>query len=542
MNIKELFSEDLTTNLIYDYLNIKGIEDAEEYIKPTAKSMENPLNYPNMEKACDTLLNNLDKSIGILQDCDGDGLFSSVIIFRYLLQIADQRPKLFTHNAKVHGLDDEELISLILNSDIELLIIPDASSNDEKWHKLLKDNGITTICLDHHPCDKYSTEAIVVNNSMDGVINDKGSGACVTFKFCQLLDKKLGENRTKDMVELVWLSLMSDICDMTSMENRLFAHFGTKLKNKMTLRLVDEFKTERDELNNNFLSWKVVPKISAIIRSKNEILKRKLFMAFTYENDEDIEDVINGYKDIYEEQNNIVTEFIKDNIDNVNNESNVLFEPSHNIYPFYAGLVASKYSNAFNKPCILYRELEDCYSCSIRSKIPIKSTLKNSGLFIFVDGHDCACGGTFEKDKFDEIQEYLKDVEIELEDTEVIKAYDGLKSIPNFLYGYFNEYADLWGKGITEPHFYIENIRFNPKKDCKLVGKNENVIQIRLNGITLVYFNSNEEIRNKLQLDKDKTLFLNCICSLNLNEWNGKQYKQIIMTKDFEVNEIDIFG
>ena len=51
-----------------------------------------------------------------------------------------------------------------------------------------------------------------------------------------------------------------------------------------------------------------------------------------------------------------------------------------------------------------------------------------------------------------------------------------------------------------------------------------------------------EEIRNRLQLGKDKTLFLNCICSLNLNEWNGKQYKQIIMNKDFEVNEIDIFG
>ena len=69
-----------------------------------------------------------------------------------------------------------------------------------------------------------------VNNQLSNkVLNKCGSGALVTFKVCQLLNKEYANT----MIDLVWFSLISDIMDMSSMENRTFAYFcknkGTKI-------------------------------------------------------------------------------------------------------------------------------------------------------------------------------------------------------------------------------------------------------------------------------------------------------------------------
>ncbi len=46
----------------------------------------------------------------------------------------------------------------------DLIIMPDSSSNDYEYHSILKARGYDIIVLDHHEAEKYSEDAIIVNN------------------------------------------------------------------------------------------------------------------------------------------------------------------------------------------------------------------------------------------------------------------------------------------------------------------------------------------------------------------------------------------
>ena len=162
MKINALFDNcDFT---IEDYLNAHNISDTQEFFKPTGKYIDNPLNYDNIQECVDLIKDNLDNYIGILQDIDGDGLFSSVIIYRTLLSLNPKcKIKVFLHKNRVHGLNDEELMQEIIDSNIDLLLIPDASTSDLKQHKELSGNNIKCAIFDHHTSLVESHDAIVID-------------------------------------------------------------------------------------------------------------------------------------------------------------------------------------------------------------------------------------------------------------------------------------------------------------------------------------------------------------------------------------------
>ncbi|MFP3355118.1 hypothetical protein R0K04_27620, partial [Pseudoalteromonas sp. SIMBA_153] len=62
---------------------------------------------------------------------------------------------------KQHGINPDDVP---LNTD--LVIIPDAGSNQYDEHKVLKDSDIETVVIDHHDCDIESEDALIVNNQL----------------------------------------------------------------------------------------------------------------------------------------------------------------------------------------------------------------------------------------------------------------------------------------------------------------------------------------------------------------------------------------
>ena len=81
MKIKPLYDNNgLVT--IDRYLSDKGIEDIEEYLKPTNKYMENPLEYDNMETAVGLFYEHMVKGTRtyILVDNDNDGYSSASLV------------------------------------------------------------------------------------------------------------------------------------------------------------------------------------------------------------------------------------------------------------------------------------------------------------------------------------------------------------------------------------------------------------------------------------------------------------------------------
>ncbi len=88
----------------------------------------------------------------VIVDCDCDGYTAAALLINYLYKLfpswVNNKINWFMHEGKQHGLKD--CINYILQNKPSLVIIPDAASNDYEEHKILKENNIQTIILDHH--------------------------------------------------------------------------------------------------------------------------------------------------------------------------------------------------------------------------------------------------------------------------------------------------------------------------------------------------------------------------------------------------------
>lgn len=226
MRVKPLLPAINPSTFIEDYLGACKVEDVGEYLNPTGRYIDSPNLYVNMDEACSVVKRHVDEGdkIAVLVDPDNDGLCSTTIIYTFLKQ-QNANIQTFQHNeAKAHGLtktSKDTVIDDIIAWKPSLLIIPDASA-DGYCCKELKRHGCDVIFLDHHSCNfNNNLYAIIVNCLQQPNTNQCASGALVTSKFCQRYSQlyKVG---CPDYTDLVAMSLVSDVMDLTSMENRQY--------------------------------------------------------------------------------------------------------------------------------------------------------------------------------------------------------------------------------------------------------------------------------------------------------------------------------
>lgn len=213
----------VTGDFIREYLVACGVkeDEVEHYIDPSFDLLDSPELYKDIDKACDLLFNSTGK-VGILCDEDNDGICSSALLYMFLLNL-NKNVKVFFHDkTKAHGLSSkntEPVITDIVNFSPEILFVPDASV-DIAISKYLVENKINIIILDHHSYNfDASPYAIIVNCLKQSTTNQDASGTLVTDKFCSYYAKKYRKPK-QDYTDLVALSLISDVMDLRSLENR----------------------------------------------------------------------------------------------------------------------------------------------------------------------------------------------------------------------------------------------------------------------------------------------------------------------------------
>ena len=83
--------------------------------------------YKNMDVAVN-LFNHAKGSVGIVIDSDLDGACSAAIAYMLCIENGIEDIRIYSHAGKEHGLSD--LASQIATDELDLLIVPDAGSND----------------------------------------------------------------------------------------------------------------------------------------------------------------------------------------------------------------------------------------------------------------------------------------------------------------------------------------------------------------------------------------------------------------------------
>lgn len=179
--------------------------------------------YKNMDVAVLLLKQHLTKMsrIAVLCDEDDDGLCSCVIVADMLKRL-NAEYKIFFHTvAKAHGIrtdSSDKVLDDILKYKPSLLIIPDASADRESC-QTLREHECDVIILDHHLYDfSNNPYAVIVNCLQQEDTNQSASGALVASKFANAV---LGND--KDIYsDLVAMSLIGDVMDLRSLENRAY--------------------------------------------------------------------------------------------------------------------------------------------------------------------------------------------------------------------------------------------------------------------------------------------------------------------------------
>ena len=236
MKIKPLYNNNNIVS-IEQILSDKGIDDIDEYLKPTNKYMENPFDYVNMDDAITIFYEHMVKGTRtyILVDSgDCDGYSSASMLFMYMKQLDPKWDiRVGLHTSKQRGLQDDTLFRDIYQKDCGFVIIPDAGSNDrEQVRELKRESGKDVLILDHHEIDTPVLDGVLVNNQQ-GNVDKYGSGCAVTFMFIKALDKTFNLNYANRYVDLVGLSIISDSMNVTSQQNRKYLHYGILHSNRV---------------------------------------------------------------------------------------------------------------------------------------------------------------------------------------------------------------------------------------------------------------------------------------------------------------------
>lgn len=525
----------------------------------------------------------------VIVDSDCDGFTSSAILINYLHDFfpnwVETKLNYIFHEGKQHGLNDH--ILNILKQNYELVIVPDAGSNDSDECTCLFKQGAKIIVLDHHLCDIQNPNAIVINNQLSDYPNKDFSGAGVVWQFCRYLDKLLKVSNADNYLDLVALGNCADMMSMTSIETKHIINKGFQnLKNPFFASLAKKNEySMKNKVNHMSVAFYVAPYVNAICRSGTIDQKTLVFKSMLKH--QAFKEVLStkrghllGQKEQLVEQAMRVVTNVKNRqtkaqdvglatIENMIEQKGLL---KHKVLLFLlepgqvdkniAGLIANKIMAKYQRPtCILTKveipkyiidldllpweeqplpQIVTTYQGSARGceKVGVtdfKSICAATGVTMYQTGHPNAFGlGILEQN----IPVFIQKTDAALTDMQdeaiyyVDYIYEGDNIQPIDILT-IADMQDLWGKDIDEPYLCIKGICINSDM-VTVYKKKDNTLKITLsNGISLMKFKATDEQCEMLQ-NSDGYYTLDVIGRANKNEWMGHVSAQIFI-QDYEI-------
>ena len=567
-------------NAVTQILTNRGIPENEisHYLCTTDADISAPtdLGEDLLKAAAQKIINHIfskNKTL-VICDCDCDGFTSAALLINYLYDLfpsyVETGLKWFVHEDKQHGLED--VMDYINSHDFQLVIAPDASSNDYDYHKELKAKGIDVIVLDHHLADKVSDDAIVINNQLCDYKNKELSGVGVVYQFCRYIDEKMKSNFADEYLDLVALGLTGDMMSLTSFETKHLIHKGFEPKNIKNPYIYEMWQKNKFKLGEHITSidaaFYIVPMINAVQRSGTIEEKEILFKSMLkYEAFKMIDSTKRGCKGQTErlvEQAVRMSTNVKNRqtrvqdasieyLENLIEKNNLL---DHKVLLFtlepgkvdknVAGLIANKFAAKYQRPCCILTKGQNendeiTYSGSARgyemSGISnFKDICEETGFIEWTAGHQNAFGLCITGGK---VRYFLKKTDEMLANMSsepvyyVDYIYSGADVNPADILQ-ISDLNDLWGKDMDEALIAVKDLKIS--KDLVTVyRKTSNTLKITLpNKVSLMKFNATDEECEALENHTGAYVQIELVGKCNKNEWMGNVSPQIFI-EDYEI-------
>lgn len=551
-------------------------EDIMKYLNPLDKYILPPEDLDNMHEGAELLARHiaLGSQTLITIDSDCDGYSSSALLLNYLHRLVpayvQNCVRYVLHNKKAHGIIEEAI-----TDDIKFLIVPDAASNECEIVSRLKNRGIDVLILDHHHTDTPATDAVIINPMICEYPNKFLCGGGVVYKFCKYLDNFFHSSIADDYIDLATLSEIGDVMDVRPLENRAIIAKGIEnIKNPFISTM-----TERNafslgsEITPFGIAFYIVPFVNAVTRVGTMVEKRLIFESFLeYKAYKEIPSTKRGCQGQFEtlvEQAVRTATNVKnrqkrlrddatEKIENIIAEQNLLENkliivclPQGEVERGLTGLVATQIANKYQHPTLILHETYDgdklVWSGSGRGVNNVgfddfRGFLADSGLMVFAQGHNQACGAAIEDSNLDKLIEYSNSAlaNYKFDATYRVDFIYDINSLDPEDILEIADYAELWGHGVEEPLIAIEKVNIT-KNNVQLMSPDRNpTLKISMsNGTNFIKFRASAEEYETLisgitnYTSKKLTMIGRC----EKNEWNGHINPQIII-EDYEIESI----
>lgn len=484
------------------------------FFNPTIEDIYDEGLLKNVDEACELLnkyISNKSK-ISIVIDTDMDGIMATMIMYQWLSDLVN--PKIIAHQRNQgHGV----IVKNVKPTD--LLIIVDSSSNSDTEVKeiLSKKLAKDILIIDHHIVEGSMASikgVYLVNSQQDGDLypNKELSGAMTVFKVLQHMEKMyFYPNKsitTQDLSDLAAISIISDVMDVSEIENRYYYYEGLrKVKNRGILLLMRKLHMFGYKVNSHDLAFKFNKAINSMLRLQNIYA---IFNLLLEQDDDKIDAMLNSIIDLMDKRDVIEKDIMENLIELYSDDYNIVLQNNYKnniISSNFNGVVASKLVDANHKNVMI---VNPNYSGSARAYegYNLKDYIDNSDVAVGV-GHQGAFGIKI-KD-LDKLKSYFIDHPPIFEKSSEYDFELNLKDISKDLFKDVQDAEFLTGKGYDKIKFKINNIQIT---DIKESSSGKQYYEIDKKNYIRVYTDEDYQIND----------IITVYCNLDLSNFFGTDY------------------
>ena len=472
-------NKDYKTRNFYDevLLNRQITQEDIDRLLNVSYEYKDPFAITGMRETVDFFNEVYDKEliIGLLVDSDADGYTSSSILYRFLTEEIEhpiENIRIFLQEGKQHGLNSK-VFKEMLESDVNLWIIADSSSNDTDRQEQLHEKGMNIIILDHHNVDKEIPECVyLVNNQFENSASENLSGVGVVGKFIEALGFSV-----EKYLDVIAIGNIADSMDLMDLELRGIINHGLS---HIESDLVKQFLNGIKEPCSTDVSFNIANYMNSVIRfgkkDEKQLLwdcligkegtveyKKKDGTIVQQSLTEAMERIANNVKNRQRNAVKKAVEELKKDIKRLNLEKDkCIILRADKVESSIRGLVAQKIVSEYKKSCILLSKFKDNeLAGSVRATVDIKELFEKSGLVNFAQGHMRALGVGLVEENVELLREYLnKAITEDVTESDVYDVdyvfeascvkLEQVKQIGNL--------RALWNKNCLEPLFVLKGI------------------------------------------------------------------------------------
>ena len=503
--IKQVASENNIPKPVAELMIKKGIyskDDIELFFNGSLKSLRNPFDIKDMEKAAERIAKAVmnHESIFIYGDYDVDGVTATALMYIFLMQCGANVSYYIPNRLEEgYGLN-KDAINEIHHRGADLIITVDCGISAIEEVLLAKELGMDIIITDHHqPSKELPVAADAIINPMredDLYPNKTLAGVGVAFKVVMALRFTLRKHNffqndapnIRNLLDIVTLGTIADVMPLVD-ENRIFVRHGLELMSGDNVRIgIDELKKVIDSLSTvqkmktSNIGFQIAPRINAMGRMASSDKSLKLLVTQNRNEARQLAielDNENKYRQMIERDILQQTFDIIETNRYADNEGGIVVA-SKGWHPGVIGIVASRVVDKYFRPTIILTDDNGVYKGSARS-IPgfhLYDGLSSlSDLLLSFGGHKYAAGVKIAKENLEEFRERFNKIVIENLNKEDfipeinIDAEIDSKDITDEIMQYL-EKLEPYGQGNKEPVFYMKKV--SKYQYETFVGKEQN--------------------------------------------------------------------